>query len=350
MTPVSLRHNKCSYKPEYWKQSMRINSKSCPYIVADIGGTNTRFGLVTEIDAVQKTVVIENQLTYESASLSSIEEAILRYKESLGELKVNNACIAIAGPVVGDRVTVTNLDWKFSIAEVKEKLCFDNLMIINDFAAYAYAIHYLDKSCFRSIRAGIAVENFPVAVLGPGTGFGSAMLINDGNKINVLALEGGHISLAANNALQAAIKEYMSRRFDFVSIERVFSGPGLRYLYQALAAVEGTQPTKLRTSEISQAALNDSDELCVRTLSLFCSWLGSTTGDFALTLGAQGGIYLGGGVLPRIADFLMTSDFESSFKAKGQMQHYLENIPIQLITKGNSALLGSAAWFEDNIN
>jgi glucokinase len=329
---------------------MPINSKTCPYIVADIGGTNTRFGLVTEIDVVEKTVVIENQLTYESASFSSIEEAIIRYQDSLGDIKVNNACLAIAGPVVGDIVTVTNLDWSFSIAEVKEKLSFNNLMIINDFVAYACAIQYLDKSCFRSIRDGIAVENFPIAVLGPGTGFGSAMLINDGKRVNALGLEGGHMSVAANTALQAAIKEYMSRRFDFVSIERVFSGPGLRYLYQALAAVEGTEPRKLRTSEISQCALNASDELCVRTLSLFCSWLGSTTRDFALTLGARGGIYLGGGVLPRVADFLMDSDFESSFKGKGEMRHYVEDIPIQLITKGNSALLGSAAWFEDNAN
>ena len=109
---------------------MRINSKSCPYIVADIGGTNTRFGLVTEIDAVQKTVVIENQLTYESASFDNIDEAVLRYKESLGDRKVKNACLAIAGPVVGDKVIVTNLGWNFSIAEVKEKLSFDNLMII----------------------------------------------------------------------------------------------------------------------------------------------------------------------------------------------------------------------------
>jgi glucokinase len=329
---------------------MQIDSNHYPYIVADIGGTNTRFGLVTSIDVVQKTATIENQLTYESSSFDGIEEAVLRYKKSLGDIKVNNACLAIAGPVAGDKITVTNLNWNFSIAEVKKNLSFNNLMIINDFVAYACAIQYLDKSCFHSIRKGISIENFPIAVLGPGTGFGSAMLIKEEESIRALGLEGGHMSLAANTALQAAIKEYMTRQFDFVSIERVFSGPGLRYLYQALAAVEGTQPKKLRTAEISQCALNATDELCIRTLSLFCSWLGSTTGDFALSLGARGGIYLGGGILPRIIDFLMESDFESSFKAKGQMLGYLQDIPIQLITKGNSALLGSAAWYEDNIH
>jgi len=328
---------------------MQKLSQSCPYIVADIGGTNTRFGLVTDINAVKKIAVIENQITYPSAEFTNIEDAVTCYQETLGTINVENACLAVAGPVVGDNIKLTNLDWNFSITDVKENLHFSKLMVINDFAAYACAIQYLDKSCFHSIREGVAVENFPIAVLGPGTGFGAALLIKEEKRMNALALEGGHMSLSANTALQAAIKEFMSRRFNFVSIERVFSGPGLRYLYQALAAVEGTQARKLSTAEVSQCALNGTDEMCQRTLSLFCSWLGSTTGDFALTLGARGGIYLGGGILPRIVDFLIESDFEESFKAKGQMSHYLEDIPIQLVTKGNSALLGSAAWFADNV-
>jgi len=324
-------------------------SKFDPYIVADIGGTNSRFGLVTSIDKAQQKVVIENLVTFKSSEFSSLEDAVLGYKESLNSLEVKQASLAVAGPVVGDKIKLTNLDWNFSILETKHNLDFKNLMIINDFTAYACSIQYLDKSCFQTIHKGIAVENYPQAVLGPGTGFGVALLINQAGAMNALALEGGHMSLAANTPLQAAIKEFMSRRFNFVSVERVFSGPGLRYLYQALAAVEGSQTRNISTAQISQYALDGSDEMCQRTLSLFCSWLGSIIGDFALTLGARGGIYLGGGILPRIVDFLRESEFEAAFKSKGQMSYYLEEIPVQLVTKSNTALIGAAAWFENHI-
>ncbi len=318
-----------------------------PYIVADIGGTNSRFALVTSADRTNNNFVIEKQKTFPSANFETIEQAITQYISTLEGQTIKSACLAVAGPVAGDQIQLTNLDWQFSIKAVEKRLNFDNLIIMNDFAAYAYALQYLDKHFFRTIKIGQAIAGSPIAVMGPGTGFGVATLIQQGNRVNALALEGGHMSLAANTAQQMAIKEFMSRRFKLVSIECVFSGPGLRYLYQALAAVEGTAVRKISTSEICQFALQNTDEMCLRTLTLFCSWLGAVAGDLALALGAKGGIYLGGGILPRITDFLIASDFESSFKAKHQMSHYLEDIPIQLVTEGNSALLGAAAWLEN---
>ena len=318
-----------------------------PYVVADIGGTNSRFALVTSVDRRNKQFLIENQQTYPSVEFNGIDQAVTRYMDSLNDRQIKHACLAVAGPVGGDEFKLTNLDWNISLSNTKNNLGLSNLLIINDFAAYAYAIQYLNKECFRTISSGKAMDDAPVAVLGPGTGFGVAMLVKQNGRVKALALEGGHMSLATNTALQSAIKEFMSRRFDRVTIKRVFSGPGLRYLYQALAAVEGTEPRKLSTAEISQHALDGSDEMCVRTLNLFCSWLGAMTGDLAMVLGARGGIYLGGGILPRIADFLITSEFLTSFKAENHMSHYLADIPIQLVTEGNSALLGAAAWFED---
>ncbi len=319
----------------------------CPYIVADVGGTNSRFALVTTVNRESNEFVLENKQTYPSSDFTSIDEAVLCYKESLDGLKVSNACLSVAGPVASDKFKLTNLNWNINIDESKKRLGLSKLLFINDFAAYAYAIQYIKACHFRSIRKGKALDEHPIAVIGPGTGFGTAMLIESNGKKNAIALEGGHMSLATNTALQSAIKEYMSRRFERVTIEKIFSGPGLRYLYQALAAVEGATARKISTAEISDAALAASDDMCVRTLSLFCSWFGSVTGDLALALGARGGIYLGGGILPRIADFLLASDFDKSFMSKGDMSHYLKEIPIQLVTEGNSALLGAAGWFDD---
>ena len=316
-----------------------------PYIVADIGGTNARFGLVTD-HSESTGFVVENQQTYASAEFDGLEQAVSCYQESLNGESVNGACLAVAGPVAGDHFQLTNLNWNICVSEAQRALGLLNLQVINDFAAYAYAIQYINPSFIREINPGIGVEGCPIAVVGPGTGFGVASLVFNNGRTNVISSEGGHMSLAANTALQSAIKEQLSRKYSLVSVERVFSGPGLRHLYHAYAAVEGTQAKEYRTAEISLHALQGSDEMCLRTLSLFCSWLGSVVGDLALALGARGGIYLGGGILPRIADFLIASDFQRSFKAKDQMSHYLEHIPVNLVTEGNSALLGAAAWYQ----
>ncbi len=326
---------------------MQQSNIRCPYVIADIGGTNSRFALVTKVDREKNTYTIENQLTFPSADFLTLEDAFLNYCNTLNGEKITNACLAVAGPVEGKMIELTNLDWKFSIHHTKEKLGLSSLKIINDFAAYAYAIQYIDKSCLKLIKDGNEIKGSPIAVMGPGTGFGVASLISCENRVSALALEGGHMSLAANTPLQSAVKDKLSDTFSTVTIENVLSGPGISYLYHALAAVEGKTPQDISTAKICQYALDGSDDLCLNTLTLFCSWLGSVAGDLALVLGARGGIYLGGGILPRIADFLVNSEFQETFVKKGQMSNYLEEIPIQLVTEGNSALLGAAAWMMD---
>ncbi len=327
-----------------------------PYIVADIGGTNARFGLVTGVSSEGRCFRVDHQKTFPSAEFPGIEDAVSCYQEYLEECGIDDAktdiggaCLAVAGPVAGDEIKLTNLNWQFSMSQVQASLGLETFQIINDFAAYAYAIQYIEPQHIRLINPGQGIPNSPVAVVGPGTGFGVAALIKQNSRVSVLASEGGHMSLAANTPLQAAIKEQLSRKYSLVSVERVFSGPGLRHLYHAYAAVEGTLARNYRTAEISQHGVEGSDEMCQRTLALFCSWLGSVIGDLALALGARGGVYLGGGILPRIADFLIASDFQQSFKAKDQMSHYLEDLPVKLVTEGNSALLGAAAWYQDSV-
>jgi len=231
---------------------MQQSNLSFPYVVADIGGTNARFALVTGKHDRTQNYIIENQLTFPSSDFAGIEEAYLNYIDTLKDLNIDNACLAVAGPVDGAGVKLTNLNWTFSIEDTRKRLGLDNFVIINDFAAYAYAIQYLDKSCLQTIKKGTGISGSPIAVLGPGTGFGVASLVSGQNKVNALALEGGHMALAANTTLQSAIIENLSKKFNRVTIEGVFSGSGLKNLYEALSLVEGTEFKDITTAEICQ--------------------------------------------------------------------------------------------------
>jgi len=318
-----------------------------PYIVADIGGTNARFGLVTNSDPQAAKLLIEHQQKYPSNQFENIEQATQHYIDSLNGQKLSGACLAVAGPITGDNVRLTNLNWAFSINDVKRTLGLQKLKVLNDFAAYAFATPHVKAKHLLSLNEGQSISGCPIAIVGPGTGFGVAALVPQSNRWNVLPTEGGHITLAAKTPLQSSVIKALSHEFSHISVERVLSGPGLRNLHKAMAKVEGIEALPLRSSEISSNALNDPDSLEFRTLRLFCAWLGQVCGDLALTLGARGGIYLGGGVLLKFTEFLLESEFMNCFFAKGQMQEYLHQMPVKLVTEGNSALLGAAAWFND---
>jgi len=318
-----------------------------PYIVADIGGTNARFGLVTEQQSENGQLVIENKQKYPSDSFVNIEQAVQKYLSSLNGESIGGACLAVAGPITGDTVRLTNLNWAFSVNDVKRTLALPKLKVLNDFAAYAFATPYVPNEHLLSLNEGQAIDGCPIAIVGPGTGFGVAALVPQANRWNVLPTEGGHITLAAKTPLQASIISVMSHEFSHISVERVLSGPGIRNLYKALAKVEGVEVEPLRSSDITAKALSNEHSLEYRTLRLFCAWLGQTCGNLALTLGARGGVYLGGGVLLKFTEFLQQSEFLNCFFAKGQMQEYLHQMPVKLVTEGNSALLGAAAWYLD---
>ena len=324
-----------------------MRSKS-PYIVADIGGTNARFGLVTGLSSDHLKLKIEQQRTYPSNNFDNLEQVTRHYMESLGDVTLSGACLAVAGPVTGDSVRLTNLNWAFSMSDVKRALNLPKLKVINDFAAYAYATPYIDSSNIISLNEGQAIKGCPIAVVGPGTGFGVAALVPNGNSWTVLPTEGGHITLSSKTPLQQEVIQALSTEFSHISIETLLSGPGLINLYRGLTKVEGVSPESLKASQISQRALQQPSSLEYRCLKLFCCWLGQSCGDLALALGARGGVYLGGGILLRFSDFLISSDFMNRFLAKGQMQEYLHQMPVKLVTEGNSALSGAAAWFEHN--
>jgi glucokinase len=323
-----------------------------PYIVADIGGTNARFGLVSPL--IQSStkepgqLLVKQQRKYPSSSFDGIKQAAECYIESLNGIAISGACLAVAGPVTGDDVLLTNLDWQFSINRIKQELNLNKLIVMNDFAAYASATPHIDADHIIEINQGQPISHCPIAVVGPGTGFGVASVLKYKDTHIVTACEGGHMNLAPKDAVQQQILEVLSGNFAHISIESLLSGPGLANLYQALALVEGQKKPPLKPSEITHNALQDENSFSARVLSLFCRWLGQACGDIALAQGAQGGVYLGGGILLRFQQFLQQSEFLEGFIDKGQLRSYLSSIPIKLVIESNSALIGAAYHYQQS--
>jgi len=322
---------------------MHDNNAFEPIIVADIGGTNARFALVTDFDNSTMKFKIEQNQTYPSANYSSLESALTEYLEFVSSFAPKYACLAVAGPIKGESVRLTNLGWNFLISEVKTQFGFEKLNVINDFAAFAYAAPYLDKKDNVVVKTGAQASNENIAVIGPGTGFGAAALVVNNGQKAVLSCEAGHISLAGVTPLQIAILDELKQEFSHVSVETVFSGIGLTRLYKAMAKVNKVNAQELAPADITQKALDGSCEICIQTLNEFCSWLGCVAGDLALTFGARGGVFVGGGILPRMQQVLLDSQFADNFIKKGIMTNFVQDIPVTLVVQDNIPLIGAAA-------
>jgi len=316
-------------------------------LVADIGGTNGRFGLVdacehdTGFNAVQ-------QLSLASGDYDSLADMIRAYCDQTGINMPKFACLAIAGPIQDGHVKVTNLNWEFSICRLRDELNMQALDVLNDFSALAYAAPHLrgqDKTTLYDVKNN---PHAPIGVMGPGTGFGAAMLAPVRSGWKIIPTEGGHCSFAPTTDKEIAILQCMRREFDHVSIEHILSGIGLVRIYKALASIDDVKAENLQPADISNRALAHQDPLCEATLETFCNILGSVAGDKALSWGALGGIYLGGGIVPKIAHYLPQTDFIKRYVHKGIMRGYVEDIPVHMVTNDKAALVGAAAWLVDN--
>ncbi len=297
-----------------------------PLVIADIGATNARFSMISP-SGCERTAQLR------CADHSSLESATRAF---LAEIKappgLKRGAFAVAAPVVGDQVTLTNLSWHFSSRALRDALGFERLDIINDFAAVALAIPHLGAGDRRQIGEGSPEPKAPIAILGPGSGLGVSGLLPVGTGWTVLSGEGGHVTLPATDDLDSAVLGILRRRFDHVSAEQVLSGPGLVNLYLALNDLEGQLPQPMTAAEITTAALAGTQPLCRAALTLFAAWLGTVAGNLALTLGARGGVYIAGGIVPRLIDFLATSPFRQRFIDKGKQGRYLAPIPTYVIT------------------
>lgn len=320
-----------------------------PILVADIGGTHARFGLSWGKDAETKIYNISEQKVYRCAEYRSLTDVIREYLSEVNEPNIQYACIAVAGPVDGDRIKLTNLSWDFSKTTLKQTFGFERLEVVNDFAALAYSAKHLKNQDLMLIKEGRANPEGVKAIVGPGTGLGVAALVPMGERWIPLPGEGGHSAFAPINEKEAAILALARRRQPHVSTETFLSGNGLRYLYQIIATLHGEHVADYQAKDISFHAINGSDDVCYEALSLFCGMLGNFCGDVALMYGSTGGLYLGGGILPRFKTFLMDSDFSSRFSHKGVMSDFVQEMPVYLMTHPQPALVGAAGWINSLI-
>ncbi|SFT59877.1 glucokinase [Halomonas saccharevitans] len=315
-----------------------------PALIGDIGGTHARFALVTP-GAVAPRAIQRLPCADYPDPIAAIHDYLAR-AGATGDAAPREACLAVAGPLDGERLTLTNLDWDVTRGELRQALGLTHLRLINDFIAQALGLPHVGEAHRVVLQAGEAAPRGLRLVIGPGTGLGMAGLLpagrGDGRRRWLpLPSEGGHAAFAATDARERALLEHFRQRYGRVSVERLLSGPGLVELYLAHCALEGIAPHCQSPAEVTAAA-GSGDGGARDTLLRFLKILGDVSGDAALTLGARGGVTLCGGILPRLLEWLPQSRFLEAFAAKGRMAVYAGRIPVQVVTDPWTGLLGAA--------
>jgi glucokinase len=310
-------------------------------LVGDVGGTNARFAV---IDAQGH---IRNPRIFLAKDYPTISAVIGEYLETTcGRKRPARAVIAVAGPVVDGEIEFTNLDWQISEGELIADFGFEAVKLLNDFAAQALACPRLDREELRAIGPKLkGGSDCPVVVLGAGTGFGVAGLARADRGDVSIATEGGHAAFAPADEVEVEVWRRFAARYGRVSIERLLSGPGMFDLYRALADIEGSNAALTDQRAVYEAG-NAGDPLAGRTLDRFCAIMGSVAGDLALTFGARGGVFISGGIAPKLADRLAGGDFRARFEDKGRLTDYVKQIPTSLVLHPYPAIVGAARELE----
>ena len=320
-----------------------------PRLLADIGGTNARFALETAPGKVESIQVLP------CASYPALADALKAYLagaevQAACALPLQHAALAIANPITGDFVRMTNHHWEFSIEALRQECGFATLVVANDFTALARALPHLAPEQKVQVGGGAAVPNTPLGLVGAGTGLGVSGLIPCKSSWTALLSEGGHVTFSPANDTEVAVLRFAWREFDHVSAERFLSGDGIELLYRAIADHKGQAPEALDAPEISRRALDGSCPLCEDAIDMFCGMLGTVAGNLAITLGAQGGIYIGGGIVPRLGERFASSSFRARFEQKGRFVHYLAQVPTFVITAQYPAFLGVSAILAEKLD
>lgn len=309
--------------------------------VADVGGTNARLARVTESGVTDIKKYICNDF-------ASIDLVIQAYFDDMPQHNFTRGCIAIACPVLGDLVEMTNHSWAFSQTALKQQLRLNDLYVINDFTAVAHSLPTLGNEQVVQIGTGTAIERGNIAVFGPGTGLGVEHITMTTSGWQTLDGEGGHADFAPVDETDVIIWRYLQNLHGRASAEEVMSGRGILNIYHALAQAKGSDVSFTDPAEVTSRALDGSCEICESALRQFCRIMGSFAGNLALNMATTGGIFIGGGIANRFADFLQDSDFRARFEAKGQMKHYVKDIPTYLIAEPDHGLLGASAYLKQH--
>jgi glucokinase len=305
-------------------------------LMADIGATNTRCALVDDKGEELAAEVFRNA---DFASLTSLLKSYLEHRRATDRPK--RAALCVAAPIVGDEVRMLNIAWQFSQAKLTADLGLAELTVCNDFAAIAWGLPYFGAADLRTIGGGRRAAGAPLATLGPGSGLGVGALVPTTDGWAVMAGEGGHSTLPATTREEADVIAQIRDRYDgHCSAERVLSGPGLVNLYVALAELAGSRPSvELAPADVTTRA-KQGDPVAIKAESMFFAFLGTVAGDLALTTGARGGVFIAGGIVPRLLDEIEKSEFRARFEAKGRYASYLGAIPTHVITDPLPAFRG----------
>jgi len=312
-----------------------------PRLLGDIGGTNARFGWQALANGP-----IERVQVLPCAEHSSLLEAAQTYLRDQAMSAPPCAAFGIANPVTGDQVAMTNHHWKFSVTALREGLGVSRFLLLNDFTALALSLTQLPESSKVQVGGGNATPNAAIGLIGPGTGLGVSGLFPVGyqNKWMPIAGEGGHVSLTASTQHEFAAIQQLQKRYGHVSAERVISGAGLVDLYHALCDLKEGHGREITTpADVLERAHEVPTSTANEALAMFCGFLGSVAGDLALTLGARGGIYIGGGIVPRMGEHFASSPFRERFEAKGRFKKYLQDVPTWVIHSPFSPALQGAS-------
>ena len=317
-------------------------------LAGDVGATKTVLALFPKGSELDKP---SREATYANRDYDGFESIVDSFLSG-GDGPIERACLAVAGPVTGTRVRLTNLPWEIDAQQICARFVLERVVLINDLEGIARSIPHLSPLDLLTLHSGERDPHGPIAVIAPGTGLGEAYLTWNGERYEAHSSEGGHVDFAPVDDLQSELLAYLREEFGHVSVERVGSGSGIQNVYRFLRDRRGMkEPSELGaeldsaedpTPVIVSAAVDSKYDLCVETLRTFVSILGAEAGNLALKLLATGGIYLGGGLPPRILPFLQDERFLEVIRAKGRYEHLLERIPVHVILNPRAALLGAA--------
>ncbi|MEM1403515.1 MAG: glucokinase [Pseudomonadota bacterium] len=312
------------------------------FLLADVGGTNARFAIA---DAATGNVTEEYHLSVaDYPTFSSALAYVLEQVEQSPHWASlpSDGCLAVACPVEGDIVTFTNSAWVIDREDLQEQLSLPKLAVINDFEAQGHAAIALEAGDWVQLGEGFPKEGAPIAILGPGTGLGVCTVVpNDLGGYVVVPGQGGHVDFSPVDDLEIAILQTLMKRHPRVSAERLLSGIGLVNIHWALCQLKGVAQMEVTPAKLTEHALSGSDELARETVDVFFRVLGSVAGNLALTVGATGGVYIAGGIVPRLLEIARLGELRERFLAKGRLRDYLAPIPTRVMTRENAGLFGA---------
>lgn len=321
-------------------------------LAGDVGGTKTNLAIFSSVDTLRTPI---RAATFPSAQYTSLE-LLVRAFLAQEDTQIHKACFGVAGPVIGGKAKITNLPWVMDEATLQQELGISSVHLLNDLVATASGVPLLQGDDLHTLNAGQPVEHGTLAVIAPGTGLGEAFLTWDGTRYRTSPSEGGHVDFAPKNALEIDLLRYMLTLSEHVSYEQVCSGIGLPHIYRYLRTVALLDEADELSQKIAQledptplivaSALDSKNPspCCVATLETFTSILGAEAGNLMLKVLATGGVYLGGGIPPRILSFLDSERFTQAFRHKGRFSDLLTTVPLHVITNSKLALLGAAYY------